>query len=63
MARSHAKQTDPLGVIPTTQAVRRWLTEAETRAQKLRVLLRTAEEIEAAEGLSEETVHAEEVAS
>ena len=40
------RETDPLDVIPTTRAVERWLTAAEERVRRLRILLSTAREIE-----------------
>ena len=41
------RESDPLDVIPTSKAVRQLLQRAEERAYKLRVLLKTAEQIEA----------------
>jgi hypothetical protein len=39
---------DPLTLIPSPEVVRRHLTEAESLAERLRILLRVSEEIEVA---------------
>ena len=40
------RETDPLEVIPTTKAIKRWLSAAKERVRRLQILLSTAREIE-----------------
>jgi hypothetical protein len=53
-----ARQADPLTCIPSADIVRRQLTEAEQRAERLRILLEVAEKIEAVKPTRGESAHA-----
>jgi hypothetical protein len=50
MATTNERERSPLNCIPSADAVRRRLETVLTEARKLRILLRTASDIERAEG-------------
>lgn len=45
------KDYDPLSVIPSADVVRRWLAETERLAERYRILLQLAEQMEKAGGI------------
>jgi len=59
MATTKNRERSPLNCIPSADAVRHRLELVLKEAQQLRILLRTAEEIETAKPVAEDEIKAE----